>query len=83
MRAGFTSSPQTEDTAMTRATTLPAILDRVGWLLLSLMIGALAGKIAKLVGAPMEIRFLAFVALAAVALAVWHVGRRMPKAAAA
>jgi hypothetical protein len=68
---------------MTRATTLPAILDRVGWLLLSLMIGALAGKIAKLVGAPMEIRFLVFVALAAMTLAVWHVGRRVPEAMAA
>lgn len=64
---------------MIRATTLPAILDRVGWLLLSLMIGALAGKIAKLVGAPVEIRFLAFVALAALTLAIWHVGRRMPE----
>jgi hypothetical protein len=67
---------------MIRATTLPAILDRVGWLLLCLMVGALAGKIAKLVGAPMEFRFVAFVALTAVALAIWHVGRRMPNAAA-
>jgi site-specific recombinase len=68
---------------MIRATTLPAILDRVGWLLLSLMIGALAGKIAKLVGAPLEIRFVAFVALAALTLAVWRVGRRAPEATAA
>ena len=68
---------------MTRATTLSAILDRVGWLLLSLMIGALAGKIAKLVGTPLEMRFVAFVALTAVALAVWRVGRRVPKATAA
>ena len=69
--------------AMTRATTLPAILDRVGWLLVCLMVGALAGKVAKMMDVPMEMRALAFVALAALTLAIWHVGRRMPKATAA
>jgi hypothetical protein len=68
---------------MIRATTLPAILDRVGWLLLCLMVGALAGKIAKLVGAPMEMRVLAFVALTTLALAIWKVGRRVPESTAA
>ena len=60
---------------MIRAATPKGILDIVGWLILSLLIGALAGRIAKYFGAPMELRVLAFVALTGIALAIWHVGR--------
>ena len=60
---------------MIRAATPKGTLDMVGWLLLSLLIGALAGRIARSFGAPVEIRLLAFVALTGVALAIWHVGR--------
>ena len=51
------------------------------WLLSSLLIGTFAGSIAKHVGVAIEIRILAFVALAGMALAIWHVGRRAPEAA--
>jgi site-specific recombinase len=59
---------------MLRAATPEGILDIVGWLLLSLLIGVLAGKTAKYFGAPMEIRLLAFVSLTGIAMAIWHVG---------
>jgi membrane protein implicated in regulation of membrane protease activity len=61
---------------MIRAATPKDILDMVGWLLTSLLIGALAGRIAKYFGAPIELRFLAFVALTALAMVIWHVGRQ-------
>ena len=60
---------------MIRAATPKGILDIVGKLLLCLLIGALAGRIAKYFGAPMELRFLAFVALTGLALVIWNVGR--------
>jgi hypothetical protein len=46
----------------------------IGWLLTSLLIGALAGRIAKYFGAPMEIRLLAFAVLTGVTMAIWYVG---------
>jgi site-specific recombinase len=59
---------------MIRAATPKGILDIVGKLLLCLLIGSLAGRIAKYFGAPMEIRLLAFAALTGIALAIWHLG---------
>ena len=41
---------------MIRAATPKGVLDTVGWLILSLLIGALAGRIAKYFEAPMELR---------------------------
>jgi len=67
---------------MIRTATPANILDLIGWLLTSLLIVALAGKIAKLVGAPIELRLVAFVILAGIALAIWRVGHRAPEAAA-
>ena len=60
---------------MIRAATPKGILEIVRWLLVSLLIGALAGRMAKDFGAPMELRLLAFVALTALAMVIWHVGR--------
>ena len=60
---------------MIRAATPKGILETVGWLISSLLIGALAGRIAKYFGAPMELRILAFVALTGMTMAIWHVGR--------
>jgi hypothetical protein len=60
---------------MIRAMIPNRTLDIVGWLLVSLLIGALAGRIAKYFGAAVEIRLLAFVVLTGLALAIWHVGR--------
>jgi site-specific recombinase len=59
---------------MIRAATPKGILDIVGKLLLCLLIGSLAGRIAKYFGAPMEIRLLAFAVLTGIALAIWHLG---------
>ena len=61
---------------MIRAATPKGILDIVGWLLLGLLVGALAGRTAKYFGAPMELRVLAFATLAAITMAIWHVGRK-------
>lgn len=60
---------------MIRAATPKGILDIVSKLLLCLLIGALAGRIARYFGAPIEIRLLAFAALTGLAMAIWHVGR--------
>ena len=60
---------------MIGAATPKGILNIVGKLLLCLLIGALAGRIARYFGAPMEIRLLAFAALTGIALAIWYVGR--------
>ena len=49
-------------------------LDIVGKLLVCLLIGSLAGRIAKYFGAPMEIRLLAFAVLTGITLAIWHFG---------
>ena len=56
------------------ATPKNGILETVGTLLLCLLIGSLAGRIAKYFGAPMEIRLLAFALVTGIALAIWHVG---------
>jgi site-specific recombinase len=61
---------------MIRAATPKGILDIVGWLLTSLLIGALAGRIAKYFGAPMELRVLAFATLAAITMAIWYIGSK-------
>lgn len=61
---------------MIRAATPKGTLDIVGWLISSLLIGALAGRIAKYFGAPIELRVLAFVALTAITMALWYVGRK-------
>jgi site-specific recombinase len=61
---------------MIRAATPKGILDIVGWLLLCLLMGSLAGRIAKYFGAPMEIRVLAFVAMTAISMTIWYVGRK-------
>jgi hypothetical protein len=61
---------------MIRAATPKGILNMVGWLLLSLLIGSLAGRIAKYFGAPMDIRVLAFVAMTTISMAIWYVGRK-------
>ena len=62
---------------MIRAATPKGILDIVGWLILSLLIGALAGRIAKVFGAPMETRLLAFATLTAITMAIWYIGRKV------
>ena len=62
---------------MIRAATPNGILNAIGWLLTSLLIGALAGKVAKYFGAPMEMRVLAFVALTGITMALWYVGRKV------
>ena len=59
---------------MIRAATPKGILNVIGWLLTSLLIGALAGRVAKYFGAPMEIRLLAFAALAGITLVIWYIG---------
>ena len=61
---------------MIRAATPNGILNVIGWLISSLLIGALAGRIAKYFGAPMEVRILAFAALTALTMAIWYVGRK-------
>ncbi|MBX9777477.1 MAG: hypothetical protein K2Y71_24115 [Xanthobacteraceae bacterium] len=61
---------------MIRAATPNGILNVIGWLVTSLLIGALAGRIAKYFGAPMEFRMLASAALTGVALAIWYLGRK-------
>jgi hypothetical protein len=68
---------------MIRTATPTSTLDLIGWLLASLLIGAFAGAFAKHVGAPIELRILAFVVLAGIALAIWRLGHRAPKAATA
>jgi hypothetical protein len=65
-----------EETIMIRAATPNGILNVIGWLLSSLLIGALAGRIAKYFGAPMEVRLLAFAALTGITMALWYVGRK-------
>jgi hypothetical protein len=60
---------------MIRATAPKGTLDIVGWLLVSLLLGALAGRIAKDFGAVVEIRLLAFAALTGIMMAIWCVGR--------
>jgi hypothetical protein len=60
---------------MIRASIPEGIIDVVSWLLTGLLIGALAARIAKYFGAPMEIRLLAFAALTGITLAIWHIGR--------
>lgn len=63
-------------------TAIPAnTLDLIAWLLTSLLIGTFAGSLAKQVGVAIELRILAFVVLAGIALAIWRVGRRAPEAA--
>lgn len=61
---------------MIRAATPNGTLNAIGWLVLSLLIGALAGRLAKYFGAPMEMRLLAFATLAGITMAIWHVGRK-------
>ena len=61
---------------MIRAATPNGILNVIGWLLSSLLIGTLAGRIAKYLGAPMELRVLAFVALTGITMALWYIGRK-------
>jgi hypothetical protein len=61
---------------MISAATPNGILNVIGWLLSSLLIGALAGRTAKYFGAPMELRVLAFVALIGITMALWYVGRK-------
>jgi hypothetical protein len=61
---------------MIRAATPNGILNVIGWLLTSLLIGALAGRIAKYFGAPMEMRLVAFATLTAMTMALWYVGRK-------
>jgi hypothetical protein len=61
---------------MIRAATPNGILNVIGWLLSSLLIGALAGQTAKYFGAPMELRVLAFATLTAITMALWYVGRK-------
>jgi len=61
---------------MIRAATPDGILTAIGWLVTSLLIGALAGRIAKYLGAPMEMRLLAFAVLAGVTMAIWYIGRK-------
>jgi hypothetical protein len=61
---------------MIRAATPKGILDAIGWLVTSLLIGALAGRVAKYFGAPMEMRVVAFVALTAITMAIWYIGRK-------
>jgi hypothetical protein len=56
------------------ATPSNGILKAIGGLLLCLLIGSLAGRIAKYFGAPMEIRLMAFVAMTGIAVAIWYVG---------
>ena len=60
---------------MLGAATPKGILDTIGWLLASLFVGALAIKLAKTLGAPVELRLLAFALLTGVTIAIWHVGR--------
>jgi membrane protein implicated in regulation of membrane protease activity len=60
---------------MIRAATPNGILEMIGWMLTSLLIGALAGRIAKYFGAPMEVRLLAFAVLTGITFAIWYVGR--------
>ena len=57
------------------ATPKNGILKTVGALLMCLLIGALAGRIAKYFGAPMEMRLLAFAVMTGIAMAIWYVGR--------
>ena len=66
---------------MIGAATPNGILETIGTLLMCLLIGSLAGRIAKYFGAPMEIRLLAFAAMTGLALAIWHVGRTSEKKA--
>jgi len=66
---------------MIRAATPNGILETIGTLLMCLLIGSLAGRIAKYFGAPMEIRLLAFAAMTGLALAIWHVGHTSEKKA--
>jgi hypothetical protein len=61
---------------MLGAATPKGILDTIGWLLVSLCIGALIVKLAKTFGAPLELRLPAFAFLTGVTLAIWQVGRR-------
>lgn len=60
---------------MIRAAAPKGTLDIVQFLLLSLLVGALAGRVAKYFGAPIELRLLAFVALTGIMMAIWYVGR--------
>jgi hypothetical protein len=61
---------------MIRAATPEGIVDVIGWLVTSLLIGALAGRIAKHFGAPIEPRVLAFIILATITMVIWYVGRK-------
>ncbi len=56
------------------ATPKNGILKTIGALLICLLVGSLAGRIAKYFGAPMEIRLLAFVVMTGIAVAIWYVG---------
>jgi len=56
------------------ATPSNGILKAIGTLLLCLLIGSLAGRIAKYFSAPMEIRLLAFAVMTGIAVAIWYVG---------
>jgi hypothetical protein len=60
---------------MLGAATPKGILDIIAWLLVSLFVGALIIKLAKSLGAPMELRLLAFALLTGVTLAIWQLGR--------
>lgn len=62
---------------MIRAATSKGIFEIVGLLVTCLLVGSLAGRAAKYFGAPMEIRLLAFTALAAVTFAIWYIGRKI------
>lgn len=61
---------------MIRAAPPNGVLNVIGWLVSSLLIGALAGRVAKYFGAPMEMRLLAFATLAAITMAIRYVGRK-------
>jgi hypothetical protein len=67
---------------MIRTATPANTLDLIGWLLVSVLVFAFAGWFAKQVGAPIELRLVAFVILSGIALAIWRVGRRAHEAAA-
>jgi hypothetical protein len=58
------------------ATPKNGILKTIGALLMCLLIGSLAGRIAKYFGAPMEMRLLAFAVMTGVAMTIWYLGRK-------
>ena len=51
-------------------------LDIVGWLFTSLLVGSIAGRIAKHFGAPLEVGLVVFAISAAIGMAICYVGRK-------